>query len=133
MDVYIYRRTIFLRETDATGVLYFSEQLKLGLEALEAYFLTKKFTLQQMIAKGDFLMPIVHAEVDFCLPLFVGDEVEIHLSLEEIGTSSFTLKTRCLKGGVEAATTKIIHVAIGRESGKTIPVPELVLTPLRQL
>ena len=86
-----------------------------------------------MITKGDFLMPVVHAEVDFRLPLFVGDEVEMHLSLEEIGTSSFMLQTRCLKGGVEAATTKIIHVVIGKESGKAIPIPELVLTPLRQL
>ncbi len=131
--MFVLRRTIFLRETDATGVLYFSEQLKLGLEALEAFFLTKKFTLQQMIEKGDFLLPIVHAEADYRLPLFVGDEVEIHLFLEEVGTSSFTLQTRILKNGEEAGTTKIVHVIVGRESGRPIPIPELILSKLRGL
>ncbi len=86
-----------------------------------------------MIEKRDFLFPIVHAEADYRLPLFVGDEVEIHLFLEAVGTSSFTLQIRILKDGEEAGTTKIIHVVVGRESGKAIPVPELILSKLREL
>jgi len=124
--MFTYQRTIYLRETDATGVLYFSEQLKLGLEALEAYFLSKGFTLQQMIEEADFLMPIVHAEADFIAPLRVGDQVEINLSLGSMGTSSFTLQTRIFdpKRDLEVGTTKIIHVIISKETGKSIPIPE---------
>jgi acyl-CoA thioesterase FadM len=70
-------RTIRLRETDATGALYFSEQLKLALEAFEAYLSEKKFHLGQIIQLGEFLFPIVHVEANYSCPLRVGDEVDL--------------------------------------------------------
>src|SRR4051812_12290672 len=82
-------KKIRLRDTDATGVLYFTEQLRMALEVLEDCF-----SLQEMIEKENFLMPIVHAESDYNAPLKVGDTVEISISCEKIGTSSFTLKYR---------------------------------------
>ena len=131
--MFIYRRTIYLRETDATGVFYFSQQFNLALETLEAYFLTKKFTLRELIEKSDFLMPIVHAEADFFAPLYVGDQIEIELSVGAINTSSFSLQTRwvALEGRKLLGTTKIIHATVLKETGKAFPIPELILQHLR--
>lgn len=133
--MFIYLRTIFLRETDATGILYFSELSKLALEAFEAYFLSKGFTLQRMIDQEDFLMPIVHSECDFSSPLRVGDEVKIELSLSEVGNSSFTVQTNFYHTttGVEAGSAKIVHVAVDKKTGKSIPVPELILSHFCEL
>lgn len=128
-----YERTLFLRETDATGVLYFSEQFKLGLEALEAYFLSRGFTLQQMIEQEDFLLPIVHAEADYKNPLFVGDKLTIMLSLDHVGTSSFTLRTELYKKGILSGTANITHVALSKETKGSIPLPESIHAHLREL
>jgi len=130
--MFSYTKTIFLRDTDATGVLYFSEQLKFCQEAFEVY-LSKKFTLLQMLREHDFLLPIVHAEADYALPLRVGDEVEIQLSLKELGTSSFSLGFNILKAGQEAGNAKIVHVALSKKTGKSIPIPEIVLEHLKRL
>lgn len=130
--MFSYTKTIFLRDTDATGVLYFSEQLKFCQEAFEAY-LSKKFTLHQMLQEQDFLLPIVHAEADYALPLQVGDAVELQLSLGEVGTSSFSLGFKVLKGGQEAGSAKIVHVALSKETGESIPIPEMVLGHLKNL
>jgi len=132
--MFSYKRTIFLRETDATGVLYFSEQFKLALEAMEAYFSSVNFKLQVMIDESDFLMPIVHADADFSSPMRVGDEIEILLSLKKIGTSSFTLNTLIKDGSQkEIGRVSIVHVCVSKASGKPIPLPDEVKLPLTKI
>lgn len=123
-------KKIRLRDTDATGVLYFTEQLRMALEALEDCF-----SLKEMIEKDNFLMPIVHAEADYYSPLKVGDEVEISISCEKIGTSSFTLSYRfyCPVRQLDAGKVSIVHVTVSKESGKSIPIPERVSTLLQAL
>lgn len=129
--MYQQTRVIRLRETDATGVLYFSEKLKLALEAFEAYLSEKGYTLQQMIERGEFLIPIVHAEADYTASLRAGDVVKIELTVEKIGTSSFTLKTTYWCQEKQVGQAKIVHVSISPKTGKSIPIPQLVLTALQ--
>ena len=123
-------KKIRLRDTDATGVLYFTEQLRMALEALEDCF-----SLREMLEKAYFLMPIVHAASDYYAPLKVGDEVEISIFREKIGTSSFTLNyhfyspSRQLKVG----QVSIVHVTVSKENGKSIPIPATVSTLLQAL
>lgn len=128
-----FQRMIYLRETDATGRLYFATLLELGLEAFERFLSKKKFTLQRMLEEECFTMPIVHSEADYFLPLCVGDAIEIALSCEKIGNSSFTMKTSLLKEGKEAGIVKIVHVAVGNETQKSTPLPESLLDHLREL
>ncbi len=133
--MFTYHRRIHLRETDATGVLYFSEQMSFAVEAFEAYLFSKQMTIQELIEEKEFSLPIVHAETDFLAPLRVGDEVEISLFLGEVGTSSFTMQTRIFdkKRGVEVGTTKIVQVAVSKKTGESIPVPESILSKLHEL
>jgi len=129
-----YERTVFLSETDATGVLYFSEQFKMAQECMEAYFSSRGFKLQQMIEKSAFCMPIVHATADFSAPVRVGDLLEINLSLGEMGTSSFTLHSAfkdSLRGPVGKVT--LVHVVVSKETGKAEPIPETVRALIESL
>jgi 1,4-dihydroxy-2-naphthoyl-CoA hydrolase len=122
-------KKIRLRDTDATGVLYFTEQLRMALETLEDCF-----SLRSLLEKEAFLMPIVHAEADYFAPLRVGDEVEITLSCEKLGTTSFTLGYRFYdpKRQKEVGKASIVHVVISKETGKSIPVPSHLQALLRQ-
>jgi len=132
--MYTYRRQIHLKETDATGALFFTEQLNLALEALESYFLSVGFTLQQMLDREHFAMPIVHAETDFLSPLRVGDEVVVELLCEKLGTTSFTVISQVKNAkGQLVGTTKIVHVCISLRTEKSIPLPEVVSAHLREL
>lgn len=120
------KRTIYLRDTDATGVLFFTEQFRLVLEVLETFFQKQGFSLREMIEKKVFLMPIVHAESDYFSPLYVGDTLTVHLSLEKIGTSSFTLVYHLFDEleKEEKGRVSIVHVIISRETCKSIPIPK---------
>ena len=131
--MFAYQRTIRLSETDATGVLYFSELLKLAEEVFEVFLLGKKFTINDLIENTPFLMPIVHAEADYAAPLKAGDVVDIELNLDEVGESSFTLHVRLLKERMEVGVTKITHVVTSKETEKAVPIPKVVLSFLEEL
>lgn len=125
--MYEYTHIIQLRETDATGILYFTELLNIAQVVFESYLYENDVSIQKMIEDGEFLMPIVHAEADYTAALRVGDQVDIQLFAEKIGTSSFTLKTIFECRDKQAGTAQIVHVAISRKTGESISLPEEIL------
>jgi 1,4-dihydroxy-2-naphthoyl-CoA hydrolase len=126
--MYKYLRMIQLRDTDATGVLYFADQFKIALEALEFFLKERGFPLKTIIEKENFLLPIVHAEADYSAPLSVGDEIEITLSLGPVGTSSFTLNYDLfnIQKKEKAGKVSIVHVTISKETKKGVPIPPVL-------
>lgn len=125
-----YQRRIRLSETDATGLLYFAELLKLATETFEAYLISRDYKLHEMIHTASYMMPIVHAEADYFAPLRVGDQVDIELKLKQQGTSSFTLGSSIKLKGKEVGSVTIVHVVVSKESGKSMAVPSDILTLL---
>ncbi len=112
------RKRIYLRDTDATGVLYFTELQRIALEAFEDHF-----DLKKMLGSSDFLLPIVHAEADYKAPLRCGDEVDISFTIAP-GTSSLKVSYQIMLGEVLAGTVTIVHVAVDRTTLTSIPLPE---------
>ncbi|HEV7622233.1 MAG TPA: thioesterase family protein [Flavisolibacter sp.] len=125
--MFVYRTQIRLKDTDATGVLYFAQQFPMAMEAWEECLKARGFPLQQLL-DSPYLMPVVHAEADYLAPLRVGDEVEITLTVAKLGTSSVTLDfslhdshSKCAVGNV-----RIVHVVVDRESGSSVPIPDFL-------
>ena len=113
-----------LRDTDAAGLIYFSEQLRIAHEAFEDYFASKGLSLARYLAASTFMLPVVHAEADFKAPLAVGDRLRIHLDCVGTGSSSVTFATRLDKeDGTLVGTTVIVHAAVDRASGRKIELP----------
>ena len=126
--MFIYRRTIRVQDTDATGVLYFANQLQIALEAFEEFLLTQGFSFGEMVRKNQFLLPIVHTEGDFFAPLTLGDQVEVHLSFSKIGTTSITHTSELFKQGHRVGTASIVHVVYCPNKGEAIPIPKELKT-----
>jgi len=117
-----YKRVIRVQDTDATGVLYFANQLQIGLEAFEEFLLQEGFSLGAMVNQGKFLLPIVHAEADFMAPLIIGDVIEATLAFK-MGTTSFTHASDILKDGERVGTVSIVHVVYSPKTKSSIPIP----------
>jgi len=117
-----YKRVIRIQDTDATGFLYFANQLQIGLEAFEEFLLQKRFFLGEMVRKGKFLLPIVHAEADFMAPLIIGDIIEVTLTFQ-MGTTSFTHASDILKAGERVGSVSIIHAVYCPKTKSSMPLP----------
>ena len=125
--MFVYRTQVRLKDTDATGVLYFSEQFKMALEAFEEFLKEKGLPLKQLL-ESTYLMPVVHAEADYLAPLMIGDELEILLKVAKIGTSSVTLSYTFHDPvrKIDVGRVEIVHVVVEREKRTSVAIPDFL-------
>lgn len=125
--MFVYRTQIRLKDTDATGVLYFAEQFRMAQEAFEEFLKERGFGLGQLL-NSPYLLPVVHAEADFLAPVMVGDELSISLKVAKIGTSSVTL--HCTfhdpERKIDVGRVEIVHVVVDREKRSSVPIPDFL-------
>ncbi len=122
--MYIYQTKIKLHETDAAGLLFFSNQFKIIHDAYEALLETIGFGFAEIIKHKDFFLPIVHSESDYKLPLFVGDVIDIQVSVENVGQTSFTFAYKLLNARQEVVgTARTVHVTVDKKTHQKIPLP----------
>jgi len=132
--MFTYQTKIKLHETDAAGLLFFSNQFKIIHDAYEGLLEHIGFGFAQLIREGKFFLPIVHSESDFKLPLFVGDLIEIHVLVEKVGKTSFTLFYKLLDTSQNVVgTAQTVHVTINSEKHKKIPLPSDLRSKLEQI
>lgn len=132
--MYIYQHKIKLHETDAAGLLFFSQQFKFVHDAYEALLESIGFGFAKLIRDKDYFLPIVHAEADFKAPVFVDDVIEIQVVVDNIGNTSFTFAYQIFNAKKElVGTAKTVHVTMNKAASKKIPIPEDMLAKIQEL
>jgi len=122
--MFIYQTKIKLHETDAAGLLFFSNQFKIIHDAYEGLLENLGFGFAQLIREKEFFLPIVHTESDYKLPLFVGDLIEVQVFVEKVGKTSFTLSYKLLDTSQRlVGSAQTVHVTIDNATRKKIPLP----------
>ena len=125
--MYHYQTTIRLHQTDAAGVVFFSNLFVIAHDAYES-FLESHLPLNAILSDGVYIIPIVHAEADYLLPLALSEKTGVELCLEQTGSSSFDLGYVIKNSKMETvARLKTIHTVQLKEDQKTVPIPD----PLR--
>lgn len=132
--MYVYQTKIKLHETDAAGLLFFSNQFKIIHDAYESLLETIGYDFAQLIRDRDIFLPIVHAESDYRAPLFVGDAVSIQVSVDKIGKTSFSLAYKLLNAKQKlVGTGRTVHVAVNQSTRKKIILPKDLRTKIQKL
>jgi len=122
--MFIAHNKVRMNDTDMAGILYFGNQFRFVHDAWEDLAESEGFSFDKVLLKEDFLFVIVHVEADYLASLKVGDSLEVQVTLENIGTTSFTLAYSILKSDkTVAGRAKTVHVTIDRQSRKKISVP----------
>lgn len=89
-----YQRTIHLADTDALGIVYFSNGLVFCHEAYEASLEAMGIDVRTFFAQSSVAVPVVHAEIDFRLPLHCRATITIQLSPQLLDSHSFEISYR---------------------------------------
>lgn len=123
--MYSYKRKIRLAETDAAGIVFFSNYFLLFHEAYESFLESAGIGLAAIIHSNKYLLPIAHAESNYKMPLSIGETIEIQLTVEQIRKSSFIIISRFIKENKTCATIiKTVHVSVDAKTRKKIPFPK---------
>ena len=129
MPAYIHRVRVAFVDTDASGRIHFTAMLRF-FEAAEQEFL-RSLGFHYRDAPKDLGFPRVRVECEYRAPLTFDDELEIHVSVKRVGTSSYTLEFAAMKSGVLAANGSIVVVCISRREGRSQAIPEVLREVLR--
>ncbi|MFM6756996.1 MAG: acyl-CoA thioesterase, partial [Dolichospermum sp.] len=107
---FTYYYTVRFQDTDAAGVVYFANVLRICHEAYEASLATSGVNLKSFFTNSPLAFPIVHANVDFLRPISCGDNLVISLFLEKIGVDKFEISYEITIDEVMVAKAITRHV-----------------------
>ncbi len=125
-----YQRIVRLGDTDAAGVIYFTSLLSICHEAYEFRLQDLGLNLKDFLTNSLFVVPIIHAEIDFFKPLFWGDTVEVFLQPTLASESRFILDYSVSLVSQEqqlVAKAKTIHLCIDTITRERRFLPEYFL------
>lgn len=129
MPDYTHRVRVTFVDTDASGRIHFTAMLRY-FEAAEQEFL-RALGFNYRNAPKDLGFPRVRVECEYRAALTFDDELEIHVTVTRVGTTSYTLGFAAMKAGVMAANGSIVVVCIGRQQGRAQAIPEVLRDALR--
>jgi 1,4-dihydroxy-2-naphthoyl-CoA hydrolase len=122
--MFIAKNSVRMHDTDMAGILFFANQFRFVHDALEDFSESEGLGFDRLFHEEKFVFVIVHAEADYKATLRVGDKLEVHLTVENVGNSSFTIIYKIYKSNnVLAGTAKTVHVTLDSKSRTKIPIP----------
>lgn len=125
---YISKNKVRMHDTDMAGILYFPRIYRFAHDALEDFIESEGMTFEQVFRQEKFVFVIVHSEADYYIPMKVGDPLEIHLYIERIGNTSFSIAYKIYREANKelelVGAAKTIHVCLESTSRTKIPIPE---------
>ena len=117
-EPFVYDTRVRFGDTDASGRIFYAALLR-HFDAAETEFIRSiNWTYKNL---G---FPRAHVEVDFTSALAYDDPMQIAVTVDRIGTTSYTLAFHVSSDGREAARGKIVVVSIDRATGRPVPLPE---------
>ena len=116
-----------LRDTDAAGFLFFGNYFHIIHDAYETFLESIDFSMSYILGDSQVWLLVAHAEADYKKPLGVGDHIEIEIEVRKIGKASFELQYE-VKGsdGILFAQLKTTHVAVDKQSNKSVKLPDSI-------
>ncbi|MEJ5351195.1 MAG: thioesterase family protein [Melioribacteraceae bacterium] len=118
-------------DADPAGIIFFGNLFKYLHVAYEDFM--KSLNMKRNFFFDDnYVLPILHAEADYFLPLKVGDELKIEVHVSKIKKSSFELSYKVYKNKNEiAAAAKTVHVCVSKNNFNKSELPKELYDKLK--
>lgn len=123
---------ISFSECDPAGIMFFSRAFEIAHIAYEQFMFNNGLG-GYFEAKG-VIIPLVHAEADYKIPLKAGTRVTVMVKLGEIKENSFSLAYNIYNPeNAIAIKVKTVHVMFSPEENRKYGVPEDLRNALLKL
>jgi YbgC/YbaW family acyl-CoA thioester hydrolase len=126
---YRFESRVRFGDTDASGRIFYVSLLR-HFEAAESEFLRHLGCSYNNFQTPKVDFPRVRVECDYISPLGYDDLLNIEVTVERIGRSSFTLGFTVMVEGRLAARAKLTIVAMDPRTHKSTPLPDALRAAL---
>ena len=105
--------------------MFFGRNFDLFHDAYVAFLEAIGLPLDENLKRGEFLLPLVHAEADFRAPIRFGEGGAVELSVARLGGSSYTIAYRLVGGdGSLLSSGETVHCCVDAKSFERRALPE---------
>ncbi len=114
-------------DIDRAGIVYYPRFFHYFHVALEEFYTSElKIDFHTVIDKHRIGFPVVHLETDFSRPFNYGDDIEVEVSVLQIGNTSLHYQYRAFKKDQKTAhiVGRQITVCMDMDTFKKKPIPE---------
>ena len=118
----MFRTRIYYQDTDAGGVVYFANYLKLFEKSWFEYLLSIGILLPEWEKRGTFLL-VKKVLLDLLGKSRYGDELEAHTSVSNVKNAQFTFHHIVLKDGKVVTRGETLMVCVDA-TGKPKRIPD---------
>lgn len=123
--MYKAKNTVRIHDCDIAGILYFPRVFRFVHEALEDMMEDEGFGYDKVFHEESFVFVIAHCEADYLAHLRVADLIQVHVSVERIGNTSFTMFYQIYKSdSTLVASAKTVHVTLESKKRTKIIIPD---------
>ena len=119
-----YRRFVAWQDTDAAGIIHFTNYFRYMEEAETRFHLSLGSEFLEAVRQGIYCLR-VSVSCDFLKPVTFGDEIDIHLWVRKKGRSSIGYEMSFRHNGEEVARGRLTAVCVSNDGGKmkSVPIP----------
>ena len=115
------KKKIYYHDTDCGGVVYYANYLKFIEEARTEFFSDKGLSIKELAREGTMFV-VARQEVDYKLPAFYGDILDVGAVISNISAASIDFDHEIKKDNQIVAKAKTIMVCVGKTlRAKSIP------------
>ncbi len=118
----MFRTRVYYQDTDAGGVVYFANYLKLFEKSWFEYLASIGVILPEWEASGVFIM-VKKVLLDLLEPARYGDELEVRTSVSDVKNAQFMLLHTVTKNGTATTRGETLMVCVG-SNGKPKRIPD---------
>jgi acyl-CoA thioester hydrolase len=119
-----YRRFVAWQDTDAAGIIHFTNYFRYMEEAETHFQLSLGGEFLEAVRQGIYCLR-VSVSCDFLKPVTFGDEIDIHLWVRKKGRSSIGYEMSFRHNGEEVAHGRLTAACVRNDGGKmkSVPIP----------
>lgn len=110
-------------QADPAGWMFYGAIFQITHDCLEDFISFLDIPRADWFAHPRWAVPVRASRADYRVPLRVGDQFEIRVSLTQLGDSSLTLKYQICRGALLCAEVETTHVFIDTQTQRKCEIP----------
>lgn len=125
MNRYSVELPVLFQHCDPAGIMFYPRCFEFVNQTVELWFRDALGCgFAELHKRRGLGIPAVHIDADFRKPAYLGETLEMELTLTELRSSAFAVVVRALVGGEERFRAVTRHAFASLKPIKAVPVPE---------
>ena len=123
---------VYWEDTDAGGVVYYANYLKFMERARSEWLRAFGFEQDVLRDEAGVVFVVRRVEIDYLSPARFNDELDVYVSLHEMGRASLSVKQELLRGNTCLARAEVTLACVDAVRFKPVKMPATILQALTQ-